>query len=143
MPGTKPSPSDCHLIGRVLFWSEGMRTIIAGSRDIPEKDAQRLLFEFIEELALNNLIEISEVLHGGCRGVDTAAGKMYEGFLPVKVFNAAWETHGRAAGPIRNKEMAMQADALIALWDGKSAGTGGMIKLARQFGLKVFIRIVE
>ena len=47
--------------------------------------------------------------------------------------------HGRAAGPIRNKEMANNADALIAFWDGQSRGTRSMINLARKMGLQVAI----
>jgi hypothetical protein len=50
----------------------------------------------------------------------------------VKEFPANWVEHGRAAGPIRNGQMADYADALIAVWDGKSKGTGNMINQARE-----------
>lgn len=36
---------------------------------------------------------------------------------------ADWERLGKAAGPIRNEEMAEIADALIAFWDGQSRVT--------------------
>jgi len=52
-------------------------------------------------------------------------------------FPAEWNKFGKAAGPKRNKEMAIAADALIAFWDGKSRGTKNMIELAKQKGLKV------
>ncbi|WP_197026348.1 hypothetical protein [Polaribacter sp. Hel_I_88] len=50
-------------------------------------------------------------------------------------FPAEWNKFGKAAGPVRNKEMAIYADALIAFWDGKSRGTKNMIQLAKQNGL--------
>jgi hypothetical protein len=48
--------------------------------------------------------------------------------IPVKQFLAQWNIHGKSAGPIRNKEMAEYADALIAFWDGQSKGTKNMIE---------------
>ena len=50
-----------------------------------------------------------------------------------------WAKFGKAAGPIRNKTMAENGDALIAVWDGTSRGTKSMIDLAQKLGLKVFI----
>ncbi len=38
--------------------------------------------------------------------------------------------------------MASNADALIALWDGTSKGTKGMIDLAKKRGLKVFVQYI-
>ena len=40
---------------------------------------------------------------------------------------------------VRNAEMAKCSDALIAFWDGKSRGTGHMIKFARRKGLDISI----
>ena len=37
--------------------------------------------------------------------------------------------------------MADSADALIAIWDGKSVGTKDMIRRARKTGLTVFVSI--
>ncbi len=52
--------------------------------------------------------------------------KDFGGFL--KEFPPDWEKHGKAAGPIRNKEMAEYADALLLIWDGKSRGSASMKK---------------
>lgn len=43
--------------------------------------------------------------------------------LPITVYNAAWSTFGKAAGPIRNKFIAKDADVLIALTHQDSKGT--------------------
>ena len=55
----------------------------------------------------------------------------------TNIYPADWNGQGKKAGPIRNKKMAENADALIAFWDGKSSGTKHMIDTARIMGLKV------
>lgn len=47
--------------------------------------------------------------------------------LPVKQFPADWKTHGKAAGPIRNKQMAEYADAAIIFVVNFSAGSMNMM----------------
>jgi len=85
--------------------------------------------------------EITEVVSGGASGVD-ALGERYakENGIPLRIFPADWDKHGNAAGPIRNKQMADYADALIALWDGQSKGTASMVSLAKLRGLKIYIK---
>jgi predicted Rossmann fold nucleotide-binding protein DprA/Smf involved in DNA uptake len=61
----------------------------------------------------------------------------------VNRFPADWNKHGRGAGMIRNRLMAHNADALIAVWDGVSSGTDNMISLAKVRGLKVFVYITS
>ena len=51
-------------------------------------------------------------------------------------FPADWDKYGKAAGYKRNGEMARNADALIAFWDGKSRGTKHMIDLAKKYDLQ-------
>lgn len=46
---------------------------------------------------------------------------------------------GAKTGHIRNAEMADNADALIAYWDGESRGTKNMIETAKTKGLKVYV----
>jgi hypothetical protein len=57
---------------------------------------------------------------------------------------ADWKTHGRAAGPIRNRAMAEYADALIAIYrKGKlTPGTRNMISEARKRGLKIYEHVI-
>jgi len=114
-----------------------MKTIIAGSRNIHDYN---LLLNAVAEA---NMV-ITEVVSGGAGGVD-ALGEKYAraNGLALKVFPAAWGTHGRAAGPIRNAQMAEYADQLIAVWDGKSPGTKSMIDLARKNQLAVYVYRTE
>lgn len=71
-------------------------------------------------------------------GVDLL-GKRYaeEKHIPVRRMPADWNKHGKAAGPIRNEQMAIRADAFIAFWDGQSRGTANMIELAKKHNLKI------
>lgn len=113
-----------------------MRTIIAGSRQIWS-------IPLVEDAIKASGFDITEVISGGCRGVDEI-GEAYADSkgIPCRVFPADWNKHGRAAGPIRNAQMAEYAQALIAVWDGVSRGTLNMIREARKRGLKVYIHNV-
>ena len=115
---------------------KGLKTIIAGSRDIGSQIARKYISQAVKDSGFN----ITEVVSGGARGIDHM-GEMYAygNSLDLKVFPANWNEHGKAAGPIRNQEMAKYADALIAIWDGKSRGTKNMINNAKKAGLEVFV----
>lgn len=94
--------------------------------------------------AINHGAVITEVVSGCAPGTDGYGelwGEVYQ--IPVKRFPADWNKHGRAAGPIRNSEMAAYADQLIAVWDGKSRGTGDMVRKAQAKGMKLFIYEVQ
>ena len=113
-----------------------MKTIIAGSRDIARYSVLLTALENIDW-------EITQVVSGTARGVDRL-GELYavKKRIPLKRFPANWGVHGRRAGPIRNIQMATYADALVAVWDGKSRGTKNMIDHAREKGLKVYVHMV-
>ena len=108
-----------------------MKVIIAGGRDYSQKVGdQSMVSRLIDEK------NITEIVSGGCSGADRF-GEMvaYVEKLNVKIFHADWETHGKAAGPIRNEQMAKYADAVILFSGGR--GTANMRKLAKQYGLTV------
>jgi hypothetical protein len=112
-----------------------MKVIIAGSRTFNDLDTLTKTCDYY----LQNQKEI-EIVSGTAAGADTL-GEMYAltRNYPVKRFPAEWKKYGKAAGYLRNEEMAKYADALIAFWDGISKGTGHMIRLAKMYGLKVRI----
>ena len=113
------------------------KVIIAGTRDFSD---YALLCSFADETLAG--AEDVEIVSGGARGAD-ALGEQYarERGYALKVFPADWKQWGAAAGPIRNGQMAAYADALIAFWDGKSAGTRDMIRKAEEKGIPVQIRL--
>lgn len=115
-----------------------MKTIIAGSRTIND-------LRLVEAVIAEAGFDITEVVCGGARGVDDL-GRKWAGngnIVPVKMFLANWEKYGKCAGFKRNVDMAEYAEALIAVWDGKSRGTQHMINTAQRLGLKVFVHITS
>ena len=113
------------------------RVIIAGSRDFSD---YALLKRTMDTL-LSNIKEDITVVCGKARGADTL-GEQYakERGYAVAYFPADWDKYGKAAGFIRNEQMAQNADALVVFWDGKSRGTKNMIELAAKYKLKVRIK---
>ena len=113
-----------------------MKTIIAGDRDF--YDYQTLRTEVYR--VMQTKYKITEIVCGKARGADTM-GEFFgeEMGIPVKEFPAKWDKYGKGAGPIRNKEMADYADALIAFLGPNSIGTANMIKQARAQGLNVTV----
>lgn len=108
-----------------------MKTIIAGGRDY------RMTFGDLLHLdAYRRSLPITEVVSGAASGAD-ACGENWARSRGVAIrwFMADWSTHGKAAGPIRNQQMADYADALIAFPGGR--GTADMIRRAEKRGLKV------
>lgn len=116
-----------------------MRTIIAGSRKC-------VTLEDVVNAVNDCPWEITTVVSGKAPGADTF-GEMIAGELgipvdPYPITKEDWEKYGNGAGPVRNRRMAENADALIAVWDGSSTGTLDMINRAKSLKLKVHIRVI-
>jgi len=114
-----------------------MRTIIAGSRSITD-------LAVVEKAVKDSGFAITEVVSGGARGVDRLGEKLANDCgLPCAVFPAEWKRYGKRAGFLRNSQMAEYAEALVAVWDGKSRGTAHMVSEAKDRGLRVYIHREE
>jgi len=80
------------------------------------------------------------IIHGGASGADTLAGEWAAvNGCRCEVFPADWSKHGRAAGPIRNRQMIEEGrpDHVLAMAGG--AGTQNMISQAIKYGLTVHL----
>ncbi len=90
------------------------------------------------------------VLHGGARGADAAIGRAAQQLgWSALVMPAQWQLHGRAAGPIRNRELLEQAIAkavahtspgslasvLVVAFPG-GAGTASLVREARRMATR-------
>ena len=114
-----------------------MKVIIAGGRDITDECA-------LNAALFKSPFNVTEVVCGKAAGTDTLGSNWaIANTVPVKYFPANWNTYGRAAGPIRNKEMADYADALILIWDGKSRGSANMLKTMQQQNKPIYQHIVR
>lgn len=100
--------------------------------------------------------DVGEVVSGCAKGIDTQAIEWAEkNDIPVAPFEANWsdlshpdalikttkwgQKYDARAGLRRNEVMAVYADALIAIWDGKSPGTRHMLKMARKREIPAFV----
>jgi YspA, cpYpsA-related SLOG family len=110
-----------------------MKVIIAGSRTITD-------YATVCRAVERSGFSISRVLSGMAAGVDTLAVRYAkDSGLPLDPYPAQWNKWGRSAGYKRNVLMADNADALIAVWDGRSPGTRHMIQVAKARGVQVFV----
>lgn len=105
-----------------------MRLCIAGSRTLS------VYPRFITDILIQFKLDPVKLVNGCCpNGIDRSAERYYnviktsdEERLTIKYFHANWDEYGRAAGPIRNKQMAEYSDALLLIWDGESPGSRNM-----------------
>lgn len=85
------------------------------------------------------------LIHGACRGADIACATVAEtlGFV-VRGYPADWKKHGKAAGPIRNRQMVKEEhrpeepiDVVLAFHNNleNSSGTADMISVADKAGI--------
>jgi hypothetical protein len=116
-----------------------VNVIIAGSRTIRD-------YQIVEECIKRSGFKVTKVISGGAEGVDRL-GEEYarRNKLPIQQFlitEAEKLRFGRIVAPkMRNTQMAHVGQALIAIWDGSSGGTGDMINKMRQINrpVKVFV----
>ena len=116
-----------------------MKLVIAGSRTL------NVTAGFIAELINTYNLNPTEIISGGAKGIDRCAETFAEQWnqlnsppaggvaghwrdkrVKLTVIYPDWAEHGKAAGPIRNKEMAELGDALLLIWDGESKGSCNM-----------------
>jgi len=105
---------------------------IVGSIDFP---AAGLVEAYVAGLSVT-----ATVVSGGAKGVDSwgeAAAR--ERGLKVQVFHADWQALGRKAGPIRNRQIVMASDRIVAFWNGHSRGTLNTLVQAHEAGLPIEI----
>lgn len=129
-----------------------MKVIIAGGRDYAD-------YKRLKSVCTRLLIQakVKEIVSGQANGADKLGEKFaLESAIQVTGFPAKWRDldgkpedqigedkegnkYWKLAGHARNERMAAYADALIAFWDMKSAGTKNMIDVARKYNLPVVI----
>ncbi len=110
-----------------------MRVLVCGSRHFTD---ETLMKEVLDKYAITTLIE------GEARGADTLSRLYAEGLgIPVSSFPADWLSHGKAAGPIRNKQMLDigQPDLVIAFMFKDSRGTKNMVEQAEKAGVETVV----
>lgn len=128
-----------------------MKTIVAGSRI-------GITIDDVENAMATAPFKITEVVSGTAKGADEFGEVIANrSNIPVIRFPADWKNldvqpckikqnkygkYNALAGHNRNQKMAEYAEALIAVWDGKSPGTKNTIETMEALGKIVFIYFV-
>ena len=111
-----------------------MKVVVSGSRTITDREKVRSILEGQE---------CTTLIHGGAKGVDRFADEFArEKGIEVLVVRPNWSL-GKGAGLAANREMALLADKLVAIHDGKSKGTAHMVELMRGLGKPVDYHLVD
>ncbi len=116
-----------------------MRVLVCGSRGFGVKDHDLTQMD----LVLRKLPKDATIVHGDAWGADKLAGQWARlNGRTEETHPADWNTHGRAAGPIRNQKMLDTGiNYAVAFWDGSSRGTKDMIERLKKAGVHVEIII--
>jgi hypothetical protein len=106
-----------------------MKVLVCGGRDYSDA------FKVGAALAP---LEPSIVIQGGAKGADALAKEWaIKHDIHVWTYLADWETHGRAAGPIRNQWMLENSEPNVVVAFPGGRGTADMVRRAKKAGVRV------
>jgi hypothetical protein len=110
-----------------------MKVLVCGDRFWTDKDKIRAR---LAQLPAGTII-----LHGAARGADSIAAGIAQSLgFEVRAFPADWNKHGKAAGPIRNREMLNEKPDLVIAFHpnlAQSKGTKDTVGEAKRRGIPV------
>lgn len=115
-----------------------MRVLVCGDRHWTDKDAIRSRLSKLQDAGYDTVIE------GEALGADSIArDEARELGMAVLSFPANWAKYGRAAGPIRNKQMLDEGKPnLVLAFHGnikESKGTKNMLIQAESQGIQTIL----
>ena len=103
--------------------------LVCGGRNYSDRD---------HAWGILTILDPQRIICGGAPGADSIAIEWAESWqIITTVYPADWDTHGKAAGPIRNQQMIdlETADLVLAFPGGR--GTEDMIRRAKKAGIPV------
>lgn len=110
-----------------------MKIAIVGSRGLYIHDFKKYLPD-----------DITEIISGGAKGIDTCA-KRYALKYGIRFIEILpdYAKYGKSAPLKRNDIIIEMADAVLAIWDGRSAGTKYVINKCRKTNKSITIINIE
>ena len=110
-----------------------MRIMVCGGRAFEGRDEMHASLD-----AMAREVRIDAVIHGDAVGADRFAGEWARLREIEEVpFPADWATHGRAAGPIRNKQMLDEGRPDLVVAVPGERGIANMVMQATAAGVPV------
>jgi hypothetical protein len=111
-----------------------LKILVCGGRDYNDHE---FLFRALDHVHKDKG-PVTGVIHGGASGADGLAGAWATAArIPVTAVHAKWNLYGKAAGPLRNREMlGLKPDLIVAFPGGR--GTEDMCRQALDNGFTVY-----
>lgn len=119
-----------------------IKVVVTGGRDYADKASvnQVLGILGLEEDNEYHMPHDISIAHGGAKGADTLADDWaIVNWVPVHVYEAKWDEHGKKAGVLRNIEMLddFKPDLVVAFPGGR--GTSHCRAEAERRGIPVYL----
>lgn len=112
----------------------GLRVLVCGGRGFGDYEALAAILD-----AFRADHPIAVLIHGAAEGADRTAGDWAAArAVAMDVYPADWDTHGRAAGPLRNEQMLAEGKPDLVVAFPGAHGTATMIRLARRADVPVW-----
>ncbi len=110
-----------------------MRVAIVGSRALTQVDLDAYL-----------PLDATEIVSGGAKGIDQLARRYAEQrHLQYTEFLPDYARYGRGAPLRRNDEIIRYAEWVLIFWDGRSPGTGYVIRRCEALGKPHQVHIIQ
>lgn len=114
------------------------RVLVCGSRSWADGEFLDSVLGRVKQIANEDGFALS-ICHGGARGADRLADAWAKAHhVTHRPYPADWDTHGKAAGAIRNRQMLkdFKPNLVIAFRSpGESRGTDDMVDAATKAGV--------
>lgn len=111
----------------------GHRVLVCGGRRYLDRNR---LFAVLDFYLSQQAFDV--VIHGNATGADSLAGQWATARgIPVQVYPAEWDLHGRAAGHIRNAQMIAEGKPTVVIAFSGGPGTANMKRQARNVRVPV------
>lgn len=103
-----------------------MKLAVVGSRTFNDYE---LLKKELDNIHKETPITL--IISGGAKGADSLSERWaHENNIPTQIFKPMWEKFGKQAGFLRNKDIVLNSEQVLAMWDGVSKGTLHSINIA-------------
>jgi hypothetical protein len=107
------------------------RVLVCGGRDFSDAAWLARILDHLHDASPFELL-----IHGGARGADTLAGNWAKARgVPVQVFRADWDKHGKVAGILRNKQMLEEGKPSLVVGFPGGRGTADMMRRTAEAGV--------
>lgn len=117
---------------REYYQKSWHKCVIAGTRGFKD-------YDLLNQVIMESGFPITEVISGKEKtGVDALGERWaHDNFCAVSGHPADWDQHGKAAGMIRNREMAVEGDSAVVICVNQSPGSMNMIAEMKKLGKPV------